>query len=416
MSWDRSPLDAVNVIREEANGQVVLVLQGGGALGAYQGGVYEALHEAKVEPDWIIGTSIGAINAAIIAGNAVEHRLDRLREFWRRVERNAFWSAPPAWSGVADSFAAWATVTGGVSGFFETNPRAFLGAHVPLGTDAAGYYSTAPLRKTLSELVDFALVNRNTPRLMVGAAHVRTSMMHYFDSRKSEIKVEHILASGALPPAFPAVRIDGELYWDGGILSNTPTEAIFDDDPRRNSLIFAVHMWNPTGPEPGTIWEVLHRHKDIQYSSRIANHIMRQREAHRLRHVINELVKCIPDEARRSAMVRELAAYGCPTRMHVVRLLAPRLDNESHIKDIDFSPSGIRSRWQAGYVDTCRALARAPWIGEFGPLDAVVLHEPEPDEGHGRTPAAAEEAITGTFVMHQGPSPSGFRRNSGRRT
>ncbi len=416
MSWDRSPLDAVNVIREEANGQVVLVLQGGGALGAYQGGVYEALHEAKVEPDWIIGTSIGAINAAIISGNPVAHRLDRLRKFWRRVARDALWSAPPAWSGVADSLAAWATVTSGVPGFFETNPRAFLGAHVPLGTDAAGYYSTAPLRKTLSELVDFAVINRNTPRLMVGAAHVRTSMMHYFDSRKTEIKVEHILASGALPPAFPAVRIDGELYWDGGILSNTPTEAIFDDEPRRNSLIFAVHMWNPTGPEPGTIWEVLHRHKDIQYSSRIANHIMRQREAHRLRHVINELVKCVPDEARRSAMVRELAAYGCPTRMHVVRLLAPRLDNESHIKDIDFSASGIRSRWQAGYADTCRALARAPWIGEFGPLDAVVLHEPEADEENDRTPAAAREATTDTFVMHQDPSPSGFRRNSGRRT
>ena len=138
MSWDRSPLDAVNVIREQANGQVVLVLQGGGALGAYQGGVYEALHKAKVEPDWIIGTSIGAINAAIISGNAVEHRLDRLREFWRRVERNAFWSAPSVWSGMADSFAAWATLTGGIPGFFETNPRAFLGAHVPLGSDAAG--------------------------------------------------------------------------------------------------------------------------------------------------------------------------------------------------------------------------------------------------------------------------------------
>jgi NTE family protein len=380
MSSDRSPLDAVNVIRNEANGQVVLVLQGGGALGAYQGGVYEALHEAKVEPDWIIGTSIGAINASIIAGNAVVDRLDRLREFWRRMERNAFWSALPAWTGVADSLSAWATVTHGIPGFFETNPRAFLGAHVPLGTDAAGYYSTAPLRKTLTELVDFALIRRNTPRLMVGAAHVRTSMMRYFDSRDADIKVEHILASGALPPAFPAVRIDGELYWDGGILSNTPTEAIFGDNPRRNSLIFAVHMWNPTGPEPGTIWEVLHRHKDIQYSSRIANHIARQREAHRLRHVVNELVKYVPDDIRSSALVRELAAYGCPTRMHVVRLLAPRLENESHIKDIDFSPSGIRDRWQAGYVDACRALARAAWIGEFGPLDAVVLHEPDPEE------------------------------------
>jgi NTE family protein len=382
MSWDQSPLDAVNVIRKQANGQVVLVLQGGGALGAYQGGVYEALHEAKVEPDWIIGTSIGAINASIIAGNTVEDRLDRLHEFWRRMERNAFWSALPAWTGVADSLSAWATVAHGIPGFFETNPQAFLGAHVPLGTDAAGYYSTAPLRKTLTELVDFSLIRRNTPRLMVGAAHVRTSMMRYFDSRDAEIKVEHIMASGALPPAFPAVRIDGELYWDGGILSNTPTEAIFDDNPRRNSLIFAVHMWNPAGPEPETIWDVLHRQKDIQYSSRIANHIARQREAHRLRHVVNELVKRVPEEVRKSALMRELAAYGCPTRMHVVRLLAPRLENESHIKDIDFSPSGIRERWQAGYADTCRALARAAWIGEFGPLDAVVLHEPDSTEGH----------------------------------
>jgi NTE family protein len=389
MSRDRTPLDAVNVIREQRNGQVVLVLQGGGALGAYQGGIYEALHEAGVEPDWIIGTSIGAINAGIIAGNAVEHRLDRLREFWRRVERNHFWSVPPAWPGIADSVSAWATMTSGIPGFFEANPHAFLGAHMPLGTDAAGYYSTAPLRRTLSELVDFAVINRNTPRLTVGAAHVRTSTMHYFDSRKTEIKVEHILASGALPPAFPAVRIDGELYWDGGILSNTPTEAIFDDVPRRNSLIFAVHMWNPSGPEPNTIWEVLHRQKDIQYSSRIANQIMRQRETHCLRRVINELVKCMPDDTRTSAMVRELAAYGCPTRMHVVRLLAPRLENESHVKDIDFSPTGIGSRWQAGYADASRALARAPWIGDFGPLDAVVLHEPEPEVDK-RSRAAAE--------------------------
>lgn len=392
MSWDRSPLDAVNVIRKQANGQVVLVLQGGGALGAYQGGVYEALHEAKVEPDWIIGTSIGAINAGIIAGNAADRRLDRLKEFWRRMERNALWNALPAWTGIPDTLSAWATVTGGIPGFFEANTRALLGAHMPLGTDSAGYYSTAPLRKTLTDLVDFDLIGANTSRLTVGAANVRTSMMHYFDSREARLQVEHIMASGALPPAFPAVRIDGELYWDGGILSNTPTEAIFDDNPRRNSLIFAVHVWNPAGPEPNTIWEVMHRQKDIQYSSRIANHIARQREAHRLRHVVAELAKHVPDDIRKTALVRELAAYGCPTRMHVVRLLAPRLDNENHLKDIDFSPSGIRERWQAGYADTCRALARAAWIGEFGPLDAVVLHEPE-EQGKGtieKRAAAAE--------------------------
>ena len=176
--------------------------------------------------------------------------------------------------------------------------------------------------------------------------------MRYFDGRDIELGVKHILASGALPPAFPAVRIDGELYWDGGILSNTPTEVIFDDNPRRNSLIFAVHMWNPHGPEPETMWEVTHRQKDIQYSSRVASHIARQMQTHRLRHVIKELLGHIPENVRNSEAVRELAGWGCLTRMHVVRLLAPRLANEDHTKDVDFSPSGIRQRWEAGYANT----------------------------------------------------------------
>ncbi len=192
--------------------------------------------------------------------------------------------------------------------------------HHPLGADRAGYYSTAPLEQTLNELVDFAKVNRCSPRLTVGAAHVRSSQMRYFDSRTTEIGARHVMASGALPPAFPAVRIDGELYWDGGILSNTPTEAVFEDNPRKNSLIFAVHMWNPMGPEPQSIWEVLHRQKDIQYSSRIASHISRQQQAHRMRHIINQLAAKLPDDVRNSAEVRELASYGCFTQMHVVRL------------------------------------------------------------------------------------------------
>jgi NTE family protein len=372
-----SPLDAVNEIRNDNNGQVVLVLQGGGALGAYQGGVYEALHEAGVEPDWIVGTSIGAINASIIAGNEPEDRLPRLVDFWKRVEAADFWGAFPAWGGAADALASWMTITNGISGFFEPHTRAFLGAHMPLGPDSAGYYSTAPLRATLRELVNFNQLNSGRVRLTVGAAHVRTSVMHYFDCREMPLTVDHIMASGALPPAFPAIRIDGELYWDGGILSNTPAERIFEDKPRRNSLIFAVHLWNPTGPEPGTIWETLHRHKDIQYSSRIANHIVRQREAHRLRHVITELMKYVPAEQRNDHTVKELAGYGCRTHMHVVRLLAPRLDNESHVKDIDFSPAGIRARWQAGYADTTRALEAQAWLEPFDPLEGVILHEPE---------------------------------------
>jgi NTE family protein len=358
--------------------QIVLVFQGGGALGAYQAGVYQALHEAAVEPDWIIGTSIGAINASLIAGNEPENRLDRLEEFWRRMQRKEL-GTPWTWRGLSDTTSYWSTLLGGIPGFFEPNPFALLGAHYPLGHDKAGFYSTAPLERTLSELVDFKLVERCRPRLTVGAAHVRTSEMRYFDSRETAITARHIMASGALPPAFPAVRIDGELYWDGGILSNTPTEAIFDDDPRRNSLIFAVHMWNPMGSEPETIWEVLNRQKDIQYSSRVASHIARQRQTHKLRHVVSELVKLIPEGERNDPIVKDLAEYGCRTQMHVVQLLAPRLDHENHTKDIDFSRGGIRQRWEAGYADTMRAVRRAAWDDDCDPLEGVILHGPMPD-------------------------------------
>jgi NTE family protein len=356
--------------------QVVLVLQGGGALGAYQSGVYHALHEHGIEPDWIIGTSIGAINASLIAGNSREHRLERLKEFWSRMAYRPPFGIP-AWTGLPDIVSYWRTILRGIPDFFEPNHGAFLGTQVPLGVDSAGFYSTAPLEKTLLELVDFSLVNKCKPRLTVGAAHVRTSAMRYFDSRDGELGVKHIMASGALPPAFPAVRIDGELYWDGGILSNTPTEAIFDDNPRKNSLIFAVHLWNPMGDEPGTIWEVLNRHKDIQYSSRVASHIARQRQMHHMRHVINDLAKMLPDNVRRTPEAKELAAYGCPTVMHVVRLLAPQLENENHTKDVDFSPSSIRMRWEAGYTKTMHALEQAPWEDEFDPLEGVILHEPK---------------------------------------
>ena len=366
---------AVQAFRRGAAGQVVLVLQGGGALGAYQAGVYQALHEAGVEPDWIIGTSIGAINASLIAGNPPERRLQALREFWARMESHHAWNRFPAWAGLGDALSYWTTLCSGVGGFFRPNPTAFMGAHVPLGADRAGFYSTMPLRETLGQLVDPALLNKGEPRLTVGAAQVRTSTMRYFDSREQPINLDHILASGALPPAFPAVRIDGELYWDGGIMSNTPTEVIFDDNPRRSSLIFAVHVWNPDGPEPTTIWEVLHRQKDIQYSSRISGHIARQKQAHKLRHIITALTRKLPDELRASKEVRELASYGCVTQMHVIRLLAPRLDNETHTKDVDFSESGIRMRRQAGYKATKQALDAAPWQGEFDPLEGVILHE-----------------------------------------
>ena len=367
--------NAQRVGAKDLPGQVVLVLQGGGALGSYQAGVYQALHEAGIEPDWIIGTSIGAINASLIAGNAPDQRLQRLKEFWKRMEQNPVWNLGAAFPDFNEKLAYWSSVTNGIPGFFRPNPLAHAGDSYPLGADRAGFYSTAPLEKTLLELVDFSRVKRCAPRLTVGAAHVRSSQMRYFDSRDGELTVKHVMASGALPPAFPAVRIDGELYWDGGILSNTPTEAVFDDNPRRNSLIFAVHLWNPVGAEPTTMAEVLNRHKDVQYSSRIASQIARQQQAHRLRHVINQLAARLPESERSDPAVRELIDYGCSTRMHVVRLLAPQLDRESHTKDIDFSPSGIMRRWDAGYTHTRSVLERRPWVGEFDPLAGVVLHE-----------------------------------------
>jgi NTE family protein len=359
-------------------GQIVLVLQGGGALGAYQVGAYQALHEAGVEPDWVIGTSIGAINASLIAGNAPEDRMERLQEFWSRMQHSPWMETLGAWPLVESWAANLGTIIQGIPAFFRPNLPAFFGPHVPLGSESAGYYDTSPLARTLSDLVDFERINKREIRLTVGAANVRTSEMRYFDSRDMELDIRHVMASGALPPAFPAVRIDGDLYWDGGILSNTPIEAVFDDNPRRNSVVFAVHIWNPQGPDPDTIWQVMSRHKDIQYASRTVSHIARQKQIHRLRHVIAELVRHVPEAARKTEAVKELAAYGCLTRMHLVRLLAPPLDGEDHTKDIDFSPGGIRQRWEAGYADTGRVLELAPWSGEFDPAEGFILHEARP--------------------------------------
>jgi NTE family protein len=363
--------------RASLPGQVVLVLQGGGALGSYQAGVYQALQEARIEPDWIVGTSIGAINASLIAGNAPQDRLARLIEFWSRLRRAPQLDFRGVLPGFSDRLSYWTTLTRGIPGFFTPNPLAHAGDFYPLGADQAGYYSTAPLEATLAELVDFDLINDGNPRLTVGAAHVRSSQMTYFDNRRCKLDVRHIMASGALPPAFPAVRINGELYWDGGILSNTPTEVVLDDDPRRDSLIFTVHLWNPIGAEPNTMAEVLNRHKDVQYSSRIASQITRHHQTHRLRHVINELAARLPEIERERAEVRELMSYGCQTRMHVVQLLAPQLDHEDHTKDVDFSPSAIRRRWDAGYAHTEAVLAREPWVDQFDPLSGVILHEAE---------------------------------------
>ena len=355
-------------------GQVVLVLQGGGALGAYQVGVYEALHDAGIEPDWVIGTSIGAINAALIAGNPRELRMQRLNDFWQHVELPSTPAGPFDWFNIGHWLANMTTVMRGVPAFFEPNLAALQGSRAKLGVESAAYYSTEPLRKTLTECVDFASLASGPTRLTVGAVNACCGAMRYFDSRHESICLDHVMASGALPPAFPAVRIEGQPYWDGGIYSNTPIEAVLDDNPRRDALIFAVNVWHQTGPEPESIWQVMGRQKDIQFASRADSHILRQKQIHRLRHVIRELARQLPAGKQADAHVKELASWGCSTTMHVAHLVAPRLEGEDHTKDIDFTSSGVRARREAGYADTQRMIARAPWSAPTNPIEGIIEH------------------------------------------
>ena len=348
--------------RRTLPGRVVLVLQGGGALGAYQAGVYEALSNAGIEPDWVIGTSIGAINGALIAGNAPGNRVAQLRELWQRF-------------GNVSAGGNWATVFQGIATFFRPRPIAWAGPLVHIGLDEASYYSTRPLKQSLESLIDMEIFAQANTRLTVGAVSVRSGALKYFDSRDVPLGIDHVMASAALPPAFPAVRIDGEPYWDGGVYSNTPIEAVFDDEPRFSSVIFAVNVWQASGAEPNSIWEVMGRQKDVQYASREDTHIARQKQLHQLRHVIRQLAEQLPASRRDSAGSRKLAAYGCGTTMHIVRLLAPSLASEDFFKDIDFSRTGIRDRWEAGCRDALKMIERAPWNDPVDPLDGVVIHE-----------------------------------------
>jgi hypothetical protein len=239
-----------------------------------------------------------SLKAAVFVGlilNLVNHGSDLLH-------------GRPAWAGLAGLFSKFSTVAHGIPCFFAPNPLSWQGVHANVGIEAASYYSMAPLRRTLGDLVDFDAMSRGTTRLTVGAVNVRTGCMRYFDSRDTRIGPEHVIASGALPPAFPAIRIDGEPYWDGGIYSNTPIEAVLDDNPRRDSLIFAVSVWPPAGAEPESIWQVMGRHKDIQYASKADSHIARQKQIHRLRHVIRELAQLVP-EGRHDVGSRHFFAF-----------------------------------------------------------------------------------------------------------
>ena len=356
-------------------GQVVLVFQGGGALGAYQGGVYQALHEAGIEPDWVIGTSIGGINAASIAGNEVPERLPRLHAFWHRIESRPPWGDTPWGKLVSHTAAYWNTILGGIPGYFTPNSAVAWGPNALVGVEHAAFYTTDGLRKTVAELVDFERVKAKKPRLTVGAVNVRTGKMHYFDSRSMPIMLDHVLASAAVPPGFPAVRIDGDPYWDGGLYSNTPVEVVFDDNPRRDSVVFSVQIFPIAGPEPESLLQVLSRQKDIQFASRADSHIPRQEHIHQLRHMVRELVRMMPEAQRETPEVKEIAGYGCGTMMHIIRLNAAPLEHEDYLRDIDFSPDAIRQRWQAGYADTKRTLEHKPWETPIDPMMGVAVFD-----------------------------------------
>ncbi len=360
-------------------GQIVLVMQGGGAPGAYQGGVYQALHEAGIEPDWVIGTSIGAINGSIIVGNKPEHRLERLQEFWSRIGSQPLgpWSAiSPQFGNLATNLT---TLLIGVPGFFSPNVAFAWGPEAPVGIEQAALYSIDPLKKLLPSLIDFNLVNSGTPRFTLGLVSVRSGQMRYFDSKNETIALDHVLGSSAIPPSFPAVRIDGEAYWDGGIYSNTPVEVVFDDDPRRSSVVFAVQIWHTRGPEPESVAQVIMRQKDIVFGSRAQSHIARQAQIHRMRHVVRELVNMLPEDQRNTPEVRKLAGHGCGTVMHLVEINAQPLDGESNSRDFDFSQAAIHARWQAGYADTHRMIARRPWDDPVDPMVGVTVHASDAD-------------------------------------
>lgn len=355
-------------------GQVVLVMQGGGAQGVYQAGVYQALHEAGIEPDWVIGTSIGAINGSIIAGNPIARRLERLRQFWAQVE-----SPPPSlWSMIAPMFGTpatdLATLLNGVPGFFSPNAAVLNGLDAPVGVERAALYSVDPLRQFLPELVDFNRLNSGNPRFTLGLVGVLDSYMQYFDSSYGKIGLNHVLGSSAVPPTFPAVRIDGKAYWDGGIYSNTPVEAVFDDVPRQSSVVFAVQIWHARGPEPQSVAQVFARQKDIMFGSRSKSHIARQAELHRMRHIVRTLVGMLPEEQRNTPEVQEFAGYGCASVMHLVEINAEPIEGETNSREYDFSKATIEARWQAGYADTRRMIAQRPWNRQIDPSVGVAVY------------------------------------------
>jgi len=338
----------------------VLVLQGGGALGAYQAGAYEGLAEAGLVPDWVTGVSIGAINAALIAGNPPPRRVERLREFWDRVSASAPVMLPPAFDPLRVAFnrvSAFGAVAFGVNGFFS--PRVPPPYFAIDGTPGAlSFYDTEPLKRTLEELVDFRLINNHSMRLSVGATNVRTGDSVYFDNRHRPITTEHIRASGALPPGFPPVMIDGEEYWDGGIVSNSPLWYVVDDSPRLNALIIQIDLFSAKGEPPTNLNQVLERAKDIQYSSKTRFNTKRIKELNALHDVLGRLLAQLPAELKNSPDGRELERLCDQGHITIAHLINRRQKYSAQSKDYEFSRTTVNELWAAGLEDVRQGAAR----------------------------------------------------------
>ena len=347
----------------------VLVLQGGGALGSYQAGAFQALSRGGFEPEWIAGISIGAVNAAIIAGNDPDKRVDRLKEFWEMV------SAPVPWNpvlkgdrsrSVFNETSAAIIATFGVPGFFT--PRIPPAPLWPSGSsEAQSYYDTAPLRKTLERLVDFDRINDLGCRLSVGAVGVTSGNFRYFDNVdfKRQGKIigpEHIMASGALPPGFPAIVIDGEHYWDGGIASNTPLDYVLDAQTDRDLLIFQVDLFSARGRLPATLLEAAEREKDIRYSSRTRMNTDKNRQIHNARKAVRDLLEKLPEELKSDPSVEFLRNAAKENTVTVVHLIYKSKNHETSSKDYDFSHIAMVEHWEAGVRDVYASLRHKEWL------------------------------------------------------
>jgi len=340
---------------------IALLLQGGGALGAYQAGVYQALSETGLEPDWVAGISIGAINAAIIAGNAPEQRVAKLREFWELITKDAFQYYPSALKAMMthsnaqhqalNFISTMHTIMNGIPGFFIPH---YL---MPPGTSAAtSFYDTASLKTTLERLVDFDRINNGHMRFSIAAVGVMSGNFTDFDNRESIITPEHIMASGALPPGFPPVEINGDYYWDGGLISNTPLHWVVESKSPSDTLVFQVDLWSAEGEFPQNIVEALTREKAIRFSSRTRANTDRFKEQHALRHIISDLLDKLPADLRKLPEAGLLDARGNSKVYNIVHLIYHTKDYEGYSKDFEFSRLSMEEHWQSGYNDTLNTL------------------------------------------------------------